>query len=217
MGKLWIYGDSYAASFDYLPDGIVPWTQQVANKLGLEPIYKAKHGSSIDFMIYESINDVSNYKEDDTCIFILTEIHRAWLISNDPSSSYPNFREYDIDHHASLRKASLTCWLHAIENYTNHLQIKPIIISAWDPELSFKPTRLGWAKGELSKASLDEIIFSDREEKEHPSTECRYNHLTLPNHEKLSSMVIDWFLYGSEIDCNKLHKMVIPLTDFPKA
>ncbi len=214
MSKLWIYGDSYAAPFEYLPENVNPWTIQVAKKLGLESINKAKHGSSIDYMIHTSINDASNFNKDDACIFVLTQINRSWQIAHDPSVSYPSYREYDIDHHAMIRKSNLLCWLHAIENYTNHLKLRPIIIPAWDPEIEYKPKNIGWASGELSKSSLDEIIFPNNKKKEHPDTECRLNHLTLTNHDNLSEMIVNWFLSQNQVDCEKLQKMVIPLEDF---
>lgn len=216
MSKLWIYGDSYAASFDYLPPNVTLWTQQVAKKLNLEYVNKAKHGSSLDYMIHESTKDALNFKQSDTCIFVLTQINRSWQIPHDPGQSYSSNRDYDIDHHAMLRKSNLTCWLHAMENYTNHLTLRPLIIPAWDPEIDHKPKNIGWASGELSKASLDEIIFPNNHKKEHPNTECRLNHLTLANHNKLSEMVLNWFTDQINVDCEKLHKMVIPLDDFYK-
>jgi hypothetical protein len=215
MSKLWIYGDSYAASFNYLPPDVTPWTRQVSEKLNLEYINKGEHGSSLDYMIHESINDAPNFKSEDTCIFVLTQINRSWQIANDPGQSYLSNREYNIDHHAMLRKSNLLCWIHAMENYTNHFKIKPIIIPAWDPEISYRPKNIGWANGELSKASLDEIIFPHNKKKEHPTTECRLNHLSLCNHNKLSEMVYNWFIKQTIVDCENLNKMIIPLSDFP--
>ncbi len=214
MGKLWIYGDSYAATFEYLPATIWPWTNQVGDTLDFKIINKAMHGSSLDYMMYESFNDSFNFNEDDTCIFVLTQLSRSWQIKKEPGSSYTVNRHYDIDHHADLRKMFLECWIHLMEKRTEHLKLRPLIIPAWDPEIEYRPKNIGWAKGELSKSSFDEIIFPPNTSKEHPDTECRFNHLCIENHTILADMVIDWFLTQKTIDSENLLKEIIPLEQF---
>ena len=131
MSKLYIVGDSFAATSTTLLDGTPVWYKVLAEKLGVDQIINNSIiGAAQDFAWFSLQNWRDHITSDDYLVVILTHPGRFWFIEDDPSTG-----KYDnvIGNESQFKPNVAT----AIKMYVEYIQ-RPSLDTVW------LENRLGW-------------------------------------------------------------------------
>ncbi len=232
---LYIFGDSFGESWDE----VNTWAVQVSTLLHMELKNYALSGVSLEYT-YKTFYDVSDtFIEGDIVIMILTDINRKWLLADHPGRT--TLRMLEKKHKTDVRlvnavqlyfseifnpiveRIHLTSFIHALVSLTKHLQIKPIILVAFDNDdllngINVKDIQKIYpnvALGSLWKISkqefplqvLDTVILQNFQD-------FRPNHLSRINHTILANKLIKYIEQNMIVDLTT--EFMIDLYTTPK-
>lgn len=232
MSTLHIFGCSFSklwASTYQWPNrpNVVPWPGQLAEKLNVNMSNHAEGLASLGWMMYISMKERYNFKEDDYIIFQATGLHRGFVDKNRPSLSIPwdghtswntlnddekeGYKFYFMNiYDEEVLRLQLQSWIWAMAHYTRHVK-NPIIFVRMDGLEDLElPDNWIHAKGSLYKSSSDEFNNISTKKLEEwfvkNSGDPRENHLSSINHPILTDMFYNAFINRKQIDLDKLEK-----------
>lgn len=216
MRKLWIFGDSFA----YVPDNTPPhiWQLRLSEQFDSLEIC-AGPGTSFDWIWAELYKYQDEIKPTDQVVVVLTEPSRHWFFKDIPGLTHAkilNLDEYvdkeqataleyylryiqrdDLDNLNVMYKLG---WLSQIVNRKRWN--KPILLSGFSRP-TYNPSQfpnLIGCTGNLTLASVEEVINQDKYTEFFHARDFRYNHLCLDNHKVLADKVIMAIATGAPIN-----------------
>ena len=206
MSKIWYYGDSFSTGRD--PANYTVYTNMLADALGAELHITAKGGSSLGWLMYESMKHRHEYAEDDYIIFQTTTLDRGFLDKTKPGlaefwKDCPDWNSLTREqqkgytfyltemHDHDILKTQFQAWIHGIAHYTKHLKVKPLVTTAWNIGEIEMPE--GWkrSKGVLLDLSMGEFSGSYDDSINwmlDNAGDPRHNHFSTCNHYKIKDM-----------------------------
>lgn len=208
--KLWVYGDSFAASSVAAPH----WSKFIAENLQIpnevDSTNLGKPGTSLDHLYYEWNRTRHCIQDDSLVVMCLTQIMRQWFLY--PSVSQFSFPDeqllvdfYDKLWHRDLAVVRLQNFLDAVAHWKSKRGIQTIVIlgSFKIPEEISMPENFITANGDLQKIAEDEVtghysgIFLEYNEPKEKTS-----HLSKENHKILADKISQAIINGeSTIDC----------------
>lgn len=221
--KLWIFGDSFSTGRDSTH---TTWTNILASELNAELKITAVGGSSLGWIMYQSMLHRNLFGADDFVIFQTTSPSRAFLDKTKPGlAEYQKERsdwnlltdeqragyQFYLDniHDEEILLLQLQSWIWGMDHYTSHLTHKPIIMYAWD--LGNLEVPIGWknSKGTLLYESMAE--FSGEYQQSinwmvDNAGDPRDNHFSITNHKIIANMLKRALLENYVPDFNNLEK-----------
>ena len=203
MSKLWIFG----CSFSVIKDDDC-YVKMLAKKLNAKLMEVAMPGTSVGWMMYNSMQNRHRFAEDDYVIFQTTSIDRGFLDKDHPALSKISKRDskwtsltkqqqegytfYLLNiHDTGVLMTQFQAWLHAMAHYTKHLQIPPLLTAGWDLGDLELPDKWRQSKGLLWEASVKEFNVTPLEFRDWLQTngnDPRHNHFSGNNHKIITDI-----------------------------
>lgn len=194
-------------------------------------------GSAQDWALTQFMRNVDQMTPDDWIVFVATAPSRYWYFYDKPSLSNWNILDFDevcskeqakavelyIKHIQRLDLDVLQCAsrLGLLAYEIHRRKLKPALVVPVVEMLAENCDEfpdLIWSSGDLSKVQFDEYaepVEAYRRNKEgipgyFKGVDCRFNHLTLSNHEILSAKMFDSLINGSILDLTSgFHKHTV--------
>lgn len=213
MGKLWVFGDSFAApQSNYINDSNdIPWFRLLADKLDLETVSnRAKNGVDNLYIAHAIMEANQEFQPDDAIIVVLTDPNRFWVFEE-----YPELANwYSVnDYWKRCERYVSKNQINAAKEFTKHLY------TAKHADTIHELTRvmamnchhnsrvlqaffpIPGVNGSLVEISRMEHIGDTLEEKFNNSAiqehnglgDMRSNHLSIPNHHILADKLYSWY------------------------
>lgn len=221
--RLIVVGDSFSVEPAHIEDATLTWARQVAQQLDFQLMNFSQHGVAQDWCFQQlraGFHAEDAITAEDRIIVCLTHPNRFWFLQDQPTLS--NSHIIGLDQYISKDQNR------AIQGFMQHIQrpeldtlqmvmrlgwlaacvsrlalAKPLMIRgfAMNVQEAEQYPELSWAQGTLFDMQADE--FWDNKTHTHEyfrGLDCRYNHMTLSNHQLLSDKIVDHFKNHSSLD-----------------